>query len=255
MKEFEQQVAIVTGAGQGIGYEICRQLAAGGAKVVLNDIDEQLTKKASEKINKEFGGCLGLAGDAADPAFIQLMIDRTVEKFETLTIAIANAGITLFGDFLTYPAADFYKVLHTNLGGSFFLTQAAVRQMKGQGAGGSILLMSSVTGHQAHKNLAAYSMTKAAIEMLAKNLVAEVSEFGININAIAPGATITERTTNDPGYNDTWSRITPMGRPAEPSDIANAALFLVSSKARHITGQTLIIDGGWTCISPSPYEE
>ncbi len=115
--------------------------------------------------------------------------------------------------------------------------------------------MSSVTGHQAHKNLAAYGMTKAALEMLAKNLVAEVSEYGININAIAPGATITERTNNDPHYKDTWSHITPMGRPAYPSDIANAALFLVSGKAKHITGQTLIIDGGWTCMSPSPYEQ
>jgi NAD(P)-dependent dehydrogenase (short-subunit alcohol dehydrogenase family) len=115
--------------------------------------------------------------------------------------------------------------------------------------------MSSVTGHQAHKDLAVYSMTKAALEMLAKNLVSEIAAYSINVNAIAPGATITERTANDPGYEKTWSRITPLGRPAYPSDIANAALFLVSSKARHITGQTLIIDGGWTCMSPSPYEQ
>lgn len=255
MKEFDQQVAIVTGAGQGIGYEICRQLASAGARVILNDIDEQLTQNAAEKINSQFGGCYGLPGDAADPIFIRQMVAQTVEKFGKLTIAIANAGITLFGEFLSYPANDFYKVLHTNLGGSFFLAQAAVKQMKGQKSGGSILFMSSVTGHQAHKNLAAYSMTKAALEMLAKNLVAEVSAYGININAVAPGATTTERTTNDPHYNDTWSRITPMGRPAHPTDIANAALFLVSAKAKHITGQTLIIDGGWTCISPSPYEE
>ena len=117
------------------------------------------------------------------------------------------------------------------------------------------MFMSSVTGHQAHKNLAVYSMTKAALEMLAKNLVAEVSSYNINVNAIAPGATVTERTANDPSYENTWSRITPMGHPAYPLDIANAALFLVSSKARHVTGQTLIIDGGWTCVSPSPYEE
>ena len=98
-------------------------------------------------------------------------------------------------------------------------------------------------------------MTKAALEMLAKNLVVEVSSYNINVNAIAPGATVTERTANDPLYKRTWSRITPMGRPAYPSDIANAAVFLVSPKARHITGQALIIDGGWTCMSPSPYEE
>jgi glucose 1-dehydrogenase len=254
MKEFHQQSAIVTGAGQGIGFEICRQLAAAGYNVLINDIDEKLTAEASKKINDEAGNCIGLSGDAADPDFIKAMVNATVENFGQLNIAIANAGITLFGDFLSYPKNDFYEVLHTNLGGSFFLAQAAALQMKKQGSGGSILLMSSVTGHQAHKNLAAYGMTKAALEMLARNLVCEISEYGININAIAPGATLTERTLNDPAYTTTWSHITPMGRPAHPADVANAALFLVSEKGRHITGQTLIIDGGWTCMSPSPYQ-
>jgi glucose 1-dehydrogenase len=254
MREFYQQSAIVTGAGQGIGFEIGRQLAAAGCNVLLNDIDEKLAIEAGKRINDEFGNCIGLSGDASDPDFINTMVKTAVEKFGKLTIAIANAGITLFGDFFSYPKDDFYKVLHTNLGGSFFLAQAAGLQMKEQGSGGSILLMSSVTGHQAHKNLAAYGMTKAALEMLAKNLVCEISEYGININAIAPGATVTERTSNDTGYVNTWSAITPMGRPAYPEDVANAALFLVSEKARHITGQTLIIDGGWTCMSPSPYE-
>jgi len=125
--------------------------------------------------------------------------------------------------------------------------------MKQQQGGGSILLMSSVTGHQAHKYLAAYGMTKAALEMLAKTLVVELSPFNISINAIAPGATITERTSEDPNYKNTWSRITPIGKPATTNDIANAALFLVSPASRHITGQSLIIDGGWTSVSPSPY--
>jgi NAD(P)-dependent dehydrogenase (short-subunit alcohol dehydrogenase family) len=125
--------------------------------------------------------------------------------------------------------------------------------MKSQLHGGSILLMSSVTAHQAHKNLAAYGMTKAAIEMLAKNLVIELSPFKIRINAIAPGATATERTQEDPEYVKTWSDITPLQRPASAEDIAHAAMFLTSDEARHITGQTLIIDGGWTAISPSPY--
>jgi NAD(P)-dependent dehydrogenase (short-subunit alcohol dehydrogenase family) len=125
--------------------------------------------------------------------------------------------------------------------------------MKQQPGGGSILLMSSVTGHQAHKNLAAYGMSKAALEMLAKNLVIELSPFKININAIAPGATLTERTMNEAEYEKTWSKLTPRGRPASVADIANAALFLVSDNARHITGQSLVVDGGWTSISPSPY--
>jgi len=89
--------------------------------------------------------------------------------------------------------------------------------------------------------------------MMAKSLVIDLSPLGININAIAPGATLTERTGSDPEYEKVWSKITPMGRPASPRDIANAAVFLVSSEGRHITGQTLIIDGGWTSVSPPPY--
>ncbi len=89
--------------------------------------------------------------------------------------------------------------------------------------------------------------------MLAKTLVVELSPYNISINAIAPGATITERTGEDENYINTWSRITPMGRPATVEDIANAALFMVAPAARHITGQSLVIDGGWTSVSPSPY--
>jgi NAD(P)-dependent dehydrogenase (short-subunit alcohol dehydrogenase family) len=96
-------------------------------------------------------------------------------------------------------------------------------------------------------------MSKAALEMLARSLVIELSSYRITVNAIAPGATLTERTADDAGYEKTWSAITPLGRPASTLDIANAALFLVSPGARHITGQTLVIDGGWTAISPSPY--
>jgi 3-oxoacyl-[acyl-carrier protein] reductase len=254
-KDFAQQVAIVTGAGQGIGLEICTQLAANGAFVLLNDIDAALTEVAVKKINNKYGGCIGLPGDAADISVISQMTDTAVREFGQLNIAIANAGITLFGDFFDYASDDFFKVLHTNLGGSFFLAQASAKKMKKQGTGGSILFMSSVTGHQAHKNLAAYGMTKAALELLAKNLVIELSPYQITVNAIAPGSTITERTKEDKDYEHTWSKITPMGRPANPLDIAQAALFLVSGKARHITGQSLVIDGGWTSVSPSPYEE
>ncbi|MBK5193724.1 MAG: SDR family oxidoreductase [Flavobacteriaceae bacterium] len=252
---FHQQVAIVTGAGQGIGYEICLELVKNGASVILNDVDEELTSQATAKINNQYKGhCYGIAGNAADPAFIQQMVESAVKKFGRLTIAIANAGITVFGDFFTYTPEDLQKVTNLNLGGSFFLAQAASRQIIKQKEGGTILFMSSVTGHQAHKNLAAYGMTKAALEMLAKSLVVELSPHKITVNTIAPGATLTERTMQDTSYEKTWSSITPLGRPAYTSDIAGAALFLISEKARHITGQSIVIDGGWTCISPSPYE-
>lgn len=252
MKSFDKQVAIITGAGQGIGFEIARQLASQGAGVILNDIQQDLAKKAANEIQKE-GNCYSMCGDAADVAFIQKMVEEAVKRFGSLTIAIANAGITLFGDFFNYQSSALQQVMNVNLGGTFFLAQAASRQMKKQQSGGSILFMSSVTGHQAHKDLAAYGMTKAGIEMLAKSLVVELSPFHISVNAIAPGATLTSRTNEDANYEKTWSRITPMGRPAAVDDIARAALFLVSPASRHITGQSLIIDGGWTSVSPSPY--
>lgn len=252
IKAFDNQVAIVTGAGQGIGLEICMNLAANGARVILNDIEESLARDAAEKVKKKHGICIAVAGDASDPSFIQSMVDQTIRSFGRLDIVVANAGITLFGDFLEYPYDDFLKVMRLNLGGSFFLAQAAARQMKQQGEGGSILFMSSVTGHQAHKNLAAYGMTKAALEMLAKNLVIEVSQYKINVNCVAPGATKTERTMQDADYDKTWMNITPMGRPATPADIAAAVSFLVSPSARHVTGQTLVVDGGWTSVSPNP---
>jgi len=250
---FNGQVAIVTGAGQGIGFEICKQLSLQGASVLLNDIDEKLTSSAVNKIKSEGGNCIGLAGDASDVDLINEMVKQAANNFGTLTIAIANAGITLFADFFDYTPGSFNKVMQLNLSGSFFLAQAAAKQMKQQGTGGSILFMSSVVGHQAHKNLAAYAITKAGLEMLAKNLVIELSPYNINVNAIAPGATLTERTLADKEYTNTWSRITPMGKPATTNEIANAALFLVSPGAKHITGQSLIIDGGWTSVSPSPY--
>lgn len=252
-KIFDGQVAVVTGAGQGIGYEIARQLCLNGASVVLNDVDGTLAQQAAASIVAEGGKCVALAGDAGDVGFIENLVTRAVSEFGQLTIAIANAGITTFNGFFEYRQEALQQIMSLNLGGSFFLAQAAARQMRAQQSGGSILLMSSVTGHQAHKNLVAYGMTKAGLEMLAKGLVVELSEFNISVNTVAPGATLTERTLQDTDYTNTWSAITPMGRPARVSDIANAVLFLVSPASRHITGQSLVVDGGWTAVSPSPY--
>ncbi|MBC7849700.1 MAG: SDR family oxidoreductase [Chitinophagaceae bacterium] len=251
--DFNDCVSIVTGAGQGIGYEICRQLSFAGSNVILNDLDPQLAAEAAKKITDDGGACIAVAGDVGDTSFTQQLVNIAVERFGKLDIAIANAGITLFSDFFDYTPESFYKVLQVNMGGTFFLAQAAARQMKSQQQGGSILFTSSVVGHQAHKNLAAYAMTKAGIEMLAKNLVIELAQFNINVNAIAPGATLTERTLEDKEYEKTWSRLSPTGRPSTAADIAAAALFLVSKSAKQITGQTLIIDGGWSAISPSPF--
>ncbi len=251
---FNQKTAIVTGAGQGIGFDICRQLVKEGATVILNDADQELVTEASAKLNDEYKGkCLTVPGDCSQPETINAMIKTATKTGGQVDIIIANAGITLFGDFLSYTREAFNRVMEVNLAGSFFLAQAAANQMRSQTTGGSILFMSSVTAHQAHKDLAAYGMSKAALEMLARNLVVELSKYNINVNTIAPGATLTERTRDEPGYKEIWSGLTPMGRPASVNDITNAALFLVQEESRHITGQNIVIDGGWTSISPQPY--
>lgn len=272
---FYNRTAIVTGAGQGIGFAICRHLITRGARVILNDADPTLANQAAATLNSipstdrsaatlnaipspdnpstlPGPNCIPLAGDAADIPFTRQLVDTCVNQFGHLDIVIANAGLTLFGDFFSYTPESFSRVMQLNLAGTFFLTQAAALQMRQQQQGGSILFTSSVTGHQAHRHLAAYSMSKAALEMLARNLVIDLSPYGINVNTVAPGATLTERTAEDPSYEKTWSKLTPMGRPASVDDIAAAILFLVSPEARHITGQTLIVDGGWTAISPGP---
>ena len=246
--DFEGKVAIITGAGQGIGFEIAARLSAQGASIVLNDIDTGLAHQAAARIPR----AIPIPGNAAESAVIDALVKTAVDKFGRLDIAIANAGITLFGDFLTYPREKFEALMKVNLNGTFFLAQTAARQMIGQGGGGTLLFMSSVTAHQAHKDLAAYGMSKAAIEMLARTLVIDLSPHKINVNAVAPGATLTERTLDMQGYAQRWSEITPMGRAANPKDIAETVLFLVSDKARQITGQCIVVDGGWTSVSPSP---
>ncbi len=252
---FKNQVAIITGAGTGIGFEIAKQLCLQGAAVMLNDADEKHANNAVEKITALGGTCVAMHGDASDPEFVKALVARTVEQFNQVTIGIANAGMTLFGDFFEYKPEALQKVLNLNLGGTFFLAQAVAKQIKLQKSGGSLLFMSSVNAHQANKNLAVYSASKAGIEMLAKNLVIELSPYHISVNTVAPGATLTERTRRElKDYEGTWGKITPMGRPSHVEDIANAVLFFVSPASRQVTGQTLVVDGGWTAISPPPVE-
>ncbi|PZX56669.1 SDR family NAD(P)-dependent oxidoreductase [Algoriphagus chordae] len=249
-----QKTAIITGAGQGIGLAIAEKLAAQSINLILNDLEEGLVTEACERISRIHGvSTIAIAGDASSEKVIESMIKTALSNFGTVDIVIANSGITLFGAFLEYSRADFMEVSRVNQAGTFFLAQAAARVMKDQLNGGALLFTSSVTAHQSHENLAAYAMSKAALEMLAKNLVLELAPYNIRVNTIAPGATATNRTILDPEYENTWSKITPLGRAASVQDIANAAAFLVSEEARHITGQTLIIDGGWTSVSPSPY--
>jgi len=255
MQNFQNKVAIITGAGIGIGYEIACQLAAQGAAILLNDIEEKAVTKAVDSIRSTGGKIIGFVGDASELSTIEGMIDKAVDTFGRLDFAIANAGITTFGNFLDYPIERFQQLLKVNLQGTFFLAQQAAKQLIQQGGGGRILLMSSVTGHTYHPDLTTYGMSKAAIIFLAKTLGVELASHQITVNAISPGATLTQRTIDlEDGdeFRKQWERTTPNGKCATTLDIANTALFLLSPQAQHITSQTIVVDGGWTAMSPPP---
>ena len=159
------------------------QLTQAGASVLLNDINETLAKDVAKTMNN----CIGVGGDVGDLQVVQNLVKQAVTHFGKLDMLIANAGLTLWGDFFNYKPEDFERVVGVNLRGSFFLAQAAAKQMREQKTAGRIVLMSSVTGHQAVPFLSAYGMTKAGLKMLARNLVVELSPHNITINCVAPG--------------------------------------------------------------------
>jgi glucose 1-dehydrogenase len=244
---FEGQVAVVTGAGEGIGYEIARQFALRGGAVVLNDIDAEKAERAVAAISAEGGRSAVAPGDAAEVARVRELVDLAVAEFGRVDAVVANAGLTHWSSFFDYEPADFERVVALNLRGSFFLAQAGARAMRRQGDGGRILLMSSVLGARGVPSVAVYALTKAALRMMARSIAVEVGPYGITANALAPGATLTARTlAAEPDYEDVWRRLNPIQRVGTPLDMAEAALFLLSPAASYVTGQTLTIDGGWT---------
>ena len=257
MSTFSGKAVLITGAGTGIGYALCLAFASAGATVALNEIDPALCQRAAQQIN----GTLGVervypyACDVADVDAVRIMFQRFVDTTGRLDIVVANAGITNYGEFLTYTPEALDRLMGVNLRGSFFTAQTAARIMIDAHIPGRIILMSSVTGIQAHVNLSVYGITKAGIRMMAKTIALEVGKYGITANAICPGATLTERTLqDDPNFERNWASVTPNGRVGYVEDIVAAALYLASPEARHVTGQTLVVDGVWTLQSPLPPE-
>ncbi len=251
---FENKKVFVTGAACGIGYEICRQFALEGARVGLNARRQETSETSSKKINEELSNSLvsPYPADLSNVAAIQKSVNDFAEENGGIDIFVANAGITVFERFENILAEDFSHLMDVNMRGTYFSVQAAAKQMIKNGTKGRIILMSSVCGVQAHRNTSAYGMTKAAIIQLARSLSEELGDYGITVNVVAPGATQSERTLEDPNYTSGWKSVSPSRTVGTPADIAHTTLFLADEKSAHITGETIMVDGGWTATSPLP---
>jgi len=252
---FDGTKVLVTGAGQGIGLEVCRQFAQCGATVGLNDLDVQRADRAAQELSRGLGQTRvhPCVFDIANVAATREGIGRFAEQQGGLDVLVANAGITNYGPFLSYGEQDLDRLLAVNLRGTYFTCQAAAQQMAARRTRGRILLISSVCGITAHMNLSAYGMTKAAISHLARCLALELGPLGILVNVVAPGAILTERTLqDDPDYEKNWRSVTPNRRAGSVGDVAQLVLFLASPAARHIHGEAIILDGGWTTYGQLP---
>ena len=242
------KVALVTGAGQGIGLACARALAREGASVVLAERDEAAGQAAAQSLAGEGLPAAFVRCDVSRKAQMDAAVAAAVKAFGRLDILVANAGIVHAAEFLDLEEADFDRVLAVNLKGVFLAGQAAARQMVKQGAGGAIVNMSSVNAVLAIPNQVPYVVSKGGINQLTKVMALSLAPHGIRVNAIGPGTILTELAkTAVLGNREAERRIlsrTPMGRMGEPEEVAAVAVFLASDEASYLTGQTIYPDGG-----------
>ncbi len=245
MNRLQGRVAAVTGSSRGIGRAIATVFLAEGARVLVNSRETA----TAETVARELGeGAAGVGADVSTPEGAQAVVDAARANFGRLDILVANAGINIVKNAVDYTPEEWRQVLATNLDGVFYCAQAAGRVLLEQGSG-SVIAIASVTSFNAFPQRVAYATAKAGLVMMTKVLAAEWAARGVRVNAIAPGYVGTEmvRGLIDKGRVDVDAvqRRTPMGRLADPAEIAKAAVFLASDEASFITGETLVVDGGW----------
>lgn len=248
MKRFENKVAIVTGAGSGLGEATALEFAKEGASVVLADISDQ-TAELSEKMNADGYSTIFVKTNVADEGEIANLVEQTVAKFGKLDIMFANAGINIERTLENLETDDWQKVIDVNLKSVYLSDRYAIKQFRKQGTGGVIINSGSIHSLVAREGLAAYAATKGGVKLLTQQIAAEVSRDGIRAVAIAPGYIKTPLiNTLSQEVIDNLVNLHPIGRLGEPIEVARTVLFLASDDASFITGITLPIDGGYTAV-------
>jgi 3-oxoacyl-[acyl-carrier protein] reductase len=242
---FENQVAVVTGAGRGIGHAIALRLAKEGARVASVSRTEANAQKTADEMNAgRADAAKAYAVDVADQAAVQKAAAQIFEDFGRVDILVNNAGVTRDGLSMRMSLDDWDTVLNTNLKGAFNFIQAVMRPMIKQRSG-RIINISSIAGLIGNAGQANYAASKAGLIGLTKTLARELASRGITVNAVAPGLIETDMTTvlSDEIRQGILQKV-PLGRLGEPEDIAGAVAYLASAEAKYITGQVLTVDGG-----------
>jgi NAD(P)-dependent dehydrogenase (short-subunit alcohol dehydrogenase family) len=239
------KVALVTGAASGIGRVLALGLAAEGALVHVNDLEEPAAVHG--ELPAERRG-LSLACDVSDVGGLRDMFAR----LDRLDVLVNCAGIVGWTSVLEPSEETWDRVIDTNLKGTFFCSVAAARLMRSSG-GGSIVNVSTVVAARGMRNMTPYAASKGGINALTIQLAVELAPDGIRVNAFAPGATNVERNlVDDPDYAEKWAPLIPLGRIAEPEDMVGPTVFFASDESAHVTGQLLYVDGGWTTAGNFP---
>lgn len=253
---FQGKIAIVTGAGSGIGRAAAVRLAKEGARVALFDLKDERTQEAEKELNAICQGCAqAFDVDISDPERVEKAVQETVEAFGGLDIVFANAGINgVLAPVEQLKPEDWEQTLRINLGGTFFTVKYAVPHLKKRG-GGSIIITSSINGTRVFSGfgMTAYSTTKAGQVAFAKMTALELARYKIRVNVICPGAistNIDQSTQKQDGVEEITIPIEyPQGAqplaegPGQPEEVAGLVAFLASDDSRHITGAQIFIDG------------